>query len=101
MCAMPEIIGLSPLRGSSVYRAWNPRASRHRANDLAPLRGCFVPRFGHRASRPRKWIYSNGHSLPGAVLTKLCMSRRLMRKEGAYLIKSQTTRPVRHPGLIT
>jgi hypothetical protein len=42
VCAMRRILGLSPLRGSSVYRASEPQASRHWANDLAPLRGCFA-----------------------------------------------------------
>src|SRR5205823_5459600 len=53
------------LRGSSVYRAWNPGP---RGTGLTIWRrsaAASFPRFGHRTSRPRKWIYSNGHSLPG------------------------------------
>ena len=65
MCAMPEIIGLSPLRGSSVYRPWNPGPRGTGLTIWCRSAAASFPRFGHRASRLRKWIYFSGHSLPG------------------------------------
>src|SRR5437660_11801940 len=51
VCAMRKIIGLPPLRGSSVYRAWNPGP---RGTGLTIWRrsaAASFPRFGNQASR--------------------------------------------------